>query len=240
MLLLNKTHLHPSWSALVNKALSLVNQEYLNDLITTQDWLPGEKAIFSAFSYPLSETRYILFGESPYPRPESANGFAFWDAAVKDLWSPTGLSKSVNRATSLRHIIKMLLIAANALSIENTTQPAIATIDKTPYVKTIDELFTHFIQKGFLLLNASLVLSNKPVQREAKAWQPFINGLLEELFLINPQIQLILFGNIAKLILSLPAAKKFPHFTCEHPYNHSFIYNSAVINFFQPLNLLLK
>ena len=46
-----------------------------------------------------------------------ANGYAFWDAAVNELWSDNGLSKAVNRATSLRNFIKMLLVTEGALSL---------------------------------------------------------------------------------------------------------------------------
>ena len=43
--------------------------------------------------------RYVLFGESPYPRAQSANGYAFWDAAANSLWAEEGgLHQLLNRA----------------------------------------------------------------------------------------------------------------------------------------------
>ena len=103
---LDITPIHANWLPLIEDALTQVNPTYLSHL-QDHDWLPGKRSVFNAFSIPLNKTRYILFGESPYPRPASANGYAFWDAAVTNLWSNTGLSKPVNRATSLRHIMKM-------------------------------------------------------------------------------------------------------------------------------------
>lgn len=240
MTLLDGTKVDKSWLPLLKEALAVVDPHYLARLAHSVNWLPGRQNIFNAFAHPLEDSHYILFGESPYPRAQSANGFAFWDAAVTELWSPNGLAKPVNRATSLRNMIKMLLIAAGELTAEDTSQPAIAAIDKTPYVKTIEEFFTNFIDRGFVLLNASLVLSSANVQSDARAWRPFMAKLLERLVAKKPDIELILFGSIAKLILSLPAAKELPHFICEHPYNNSFISNPKVISFFKPFNLLLK
>src|SRR5690242_3606123 len=103
---LNLTSVHPSWHSCLRHALQNVDTTYLKNIASFSDWLPGANKIFSAFSIPIDQVNYILLGESPYPRAHSANGYAFWDAAVNKLWSDKGLSKEVNRATSLRNIIK--------------------------------------------------------------------------------------------------------------------------------------
>ncbi len=77
--------------------------------------MPGSDQLLAAFKRERSGVRYLLIGESPYPRRESANGIAFYDAAVGSLWSEQGLSKPVNRATSLRNIIKTALLAEGLL-----------------------------------------------------------------------------------------------------------------------------
>ena len=97
---------HPEWTAILNHSLKALDPNYLRALQKNLEWLPGLQSLFAAFNLPLSATRYILLGESPYPRKDSANGYAFWDASVNSLWRETGLSKSVNRATSLRNLIK--------------------------------------------------------------------------------------------------------------------------------------
>lgn len=235
---LQYNNIDASWLPIVHQALQQVDPHYLQNLTKTHDWLPGKAHIFNAFTQPLDKTRYILFGESPYPRAQSANGYAFWDAAVKQLWSPQGLSKQVNRATSLRNFIKMLLVADGQLSVNDTSQTAIARLDKTSLVQHIDELFGNLLQQGFLLLNASLVLSDKGVPYHAKAWRPFINSILEQIYTYKPDIQLILFGKIAQTIEALPTSQPFKKLRAEHPYNISFINNQTVIDFFKPMKLV--
>lgn len=231
---------HPSWHHCIQMGLSKMNQDYLEQLYTCTDWLPGHQKIFSAFSLPMKSINTVLFGESPYPRAESANGYAFWDANVKDLWSPTGLSKAVNRATSLRNLIKMLLIAEGKLNPQHTSQPDIAIIDKSNLISTNQELFTHLLQHGFLLLNATPILRSTQVRKDAAAWQPFIEYVLTTLLNDRPTVQLLLFGNIANTITkfthSLPVKKLY----AEHPYNLSFLTNPDVTAFFKPMHLLLK
>lgn len=229
---------HSSWLPLLEPALKQLDPDYWRSLQQDQSWLPGINAIFSAFSLPLAETHTILLGESPYPRPQSANGYAFWDAAVDSLWSETGLSKPVNRATSLRNFLKMLLICTGDLNPDDVSQPAIQTVNKNNYVQTNNQLFQNLLNHGFLLLNASLVLSERRVTQEARYWQPFMAELLEQLRQQRPDIQLLLFGNIAKSINKMPAAATFSQLISEHPYNISFIHNPEIQAFFKPLNLL--
>ncbi|WP_165483026.1 uracil-DNA glycosylase family protein [Legionella genomosp. 1] len=225
---------HYQWHEIIEEGLSAMDPAYLRQLELTDDWLPGKEALFSAFSLPLDATNYILLGESPYPRIQSANGYAFWDAAVSDIWSQSGLSKEVNRATSLRNFIKMLLLVKGDLS-EDLSQQAIEKVDKTNYVQTANEFFTGLINRGFLLLNASLVYSEGQVKYHAREWRPFMSYLFKRLAEIKPSLQLILLGNIAK---QLEETKPFSGLVAEHPYNLSFITNKNVQNFFKHLDLL--
>ncbi|MCL5272865.1 MAG: uracil-DNA glycosylase [Gammaproteobacteria bacterium] len=225
---------HPEWNNILNTALDVLDKNYLNQLLNDSDWLPGVTNLFSAFSLPLSKTNYILFGESPYPRAESANGYAFWDNAVGEIWSLNGLSKQVNKATSLRNLIKMLLIARGAL-VNDTSQQAIANLDKADLLRTAEEFFKRIMSKGILLLNACLVYSKGEVPYHARYWNPFMQSILEQLSVIKPSIELILFGKIAN---NIPQDKLSIGLVAEHPYNISFITNPIVIEFFRPLDLL--
>ena len=232
--LLNNTH--PEWHAILNPALAVMDKAYLDVLSTTDDYLPQKTQLFAAFGRPLSRTDYILLGESPYPRAASANGHAFWDVAVDSLWSETGLSKSVNRATSLRNLIKMLLHARGDLT-HDFSQPAIASLDKTNYHQTLDALFLKLLNQGFMLLNASLVYQENKVAYHARHWAPFMSVILDKLACEKPNIKLILFGKIAEKIAGY---QRFDCVIAEHPYNISFITNSDVLNFFKPMDLLLN
>ncbi|WP_454781271.1 uracil-DNA glycosylase family protein [Legionella sp. WA2022007384] len=225
---------HSDWKKILITALKTMDQNYLHQLMNDENWLPGRARLFAAFSLPLAKTQYILLGESPYPRKESANGYAFWDNSVAELWSSTGLSKAVNRATSLRNWIKMMLCARGDLGF-NTSQADIALLDKKTLVQTAQQLFEGMMNKGILLLNASLVYSEGKVPYHARQWKPFMQSLLEQLILIKPNIQLILLGKIAETA----AQSKLPiGLIAEHPYNISFITNQHVIDFFKPLDLL--
>lgn len=227
-----------SWKPVIHQALSHVDPAYLNHLASSTDWLPGPAAIFNAFSQPLNNVHYVLFGESPYPRRASANGYAFWDNAITDLWSDTGLSKPVNRATSMRNIIKMLLVADGLLDGNNTSQSAIAKLDKTRLISTNQAFFQNLLQHGFLLLNATPVLQAGPPQKDAKAWRPFTHTILQELIKKRPEVSFLLFGKIAQDIDQMIDSNRVRRLCAEHPYNISFINNIDVQSLLKPLRLL--
>ena len=233
--------IHPSWKECIQRGLDRMDKDYLNSLANTSCWLPGHKKIFNAFSLPQNQVNYVLFGESPYPRSESANGYAFWDEAVHELWSETGLSKKVNRATSLRNILKMLLIAEDQLDARQTGQDEIAKVDKSGCVKTNQDFFDNLLNLGFLLMNATPVLyDHRAPQIDAKAWHPFIHEIINCLLEQRPQATFILFGRIAKRINPLLADRQVKKLYAEHPYNLSFITNPEVLSFFKHLHLLKK
>lgn len=227
---------HPEWQPVLTTALASMDEIYLEKLTLNADWLPGRDKLFAAFSQPITRLRFILLGESPYPRAASANGYAFWDNAVHDIWSTKGLSKEVNRATSLRNMVKTMLVARDDLK-DDLSQDAIARLDKTLYCQTAEQLFKSFIDHGFLLLNATLVYSPQEVRYHAKQWRPFISSILMQLKSVMPSLTLLLFGRIAA---EVPEAGYFSCLRCEHPYNLSFIRNPDVLAFFKPLNLLSR
>lgn len=227
-----------SWKECLQRGLGRIDTSYLTHLTQTSNWLPGPEKIFNTFSLPIDRVQYVLFGESPYPRKESASGYAFWDSAVQEIWSPTGLSKKANRATSFRNIIKMLLLAEGCLDENHLGQEDIAKLDKRGLVQSNEQLFANFIEKGFLLLNATLVLQATNPQKDARAWIPFMKELLECLIEKRPNVKFILLGRIANKIDALIPGDHIIRLYAEHPYNHSFITNPDVLAFFRPLHLL--
>lgn len=237
---LNFDVIHPSWQPCFDKSLKHLDPAYLQGLSGSEAWLPGPEKIFNAFSMPLNKINYVLIGESPYPRRESANGYAFWDAAVSALWSPEGMSKKVNRATSFRNFLKMLLVAEGLLDAADTSQPAISRLDKTQLVQTNEAFFQNLLTHGFLLLNATLVLQPSSRVKDARIWYPFIKETIDCLLSINKHVKFILFGRIANDMQKIIAHHPVEVLYSEHPYNHSFITNPEVIQFFKPLHLLKK
>ena len=228
------TDLDPGWQPLVQDALQSMAPAYLDALSQHQDWLPGWPNLFAAMRQPLASSRYLLIGESPYPRKASANGYAFWDAAVGTIWAKTGFSSALNRATSLRNFIKMLLHARGDL-LEDFSQTAIARIDKSLLVETLDDLFQNLLNKGFILLNSSLVFEPKRVNHHVKHWQPFMKTLCRSLKEELPELKLILLGRLAGQNMDRGL---FDTLVAEHPYQLSFIQNPEVLSFFKPLKVL--
>jgi uracil-DNA glycosylase len=243
--LLQLAGVHPEWHDIIAEALATLEPEYLSSLLRDDDWLPGPERLLAAFRRDRDGVRYLLIGESPYPRRESANGIAFYDAAVGELWSAQGLSKAVNRATSLRNIVKTALLAEGLLHRDGDgriPQAAIAGIDKRPLIRSLDELFANLQQAGFLLLNATPVLHprRKPAL-EARYWQAFLERLLAAIAEHSGQpITLLLWGKIAQQIDAIAASAAYRKLVCEHPYNLSFIDNPQMQALFAELAPLHK
>jgi len=243
-----------SWHPILLKgleAVSAADPEYLSMLVKDV-YLPTEGRIFAAFSIPLPAVRYVLVGEGPYPRAESATGVCFMDGAVESLWSEKGLSKKVNRATSLRNFMKMLLVADGRLTLGNISGEALAHIAldalsaESSFIQTLTDLQANLTKHGFLLLNASLVYRPHVAPlKDAKAWQPFMGIVLSALLdeakkTHNHPPTLVLWGKIAEQLRLFPFEEKFPKVVSEHPYNLSFIGNVSMQKLFGAMNLLQK
>ena len=229
-----------SWKTLLTKAYSALEGDYRVFLEENKHYFPSKMNYFNAFkTLPKEKVKYILFGQDPYPREESAGGYAFIDTKVQQLFSPSGLSKEVNRATSLRNFMKMALVASGQLSAEDTSQEAISKLDKSNIIDSIDELRHNFEKNGVLLLNTALIFTDKKSSsKHVKAWRPFIKSLL--LALQNDDIKLILFGAHAKELKKNLPLENFETIEVEHPYNHTFISNTKALELFAPMRLLEK
>lgn len=244
---------HPSWQPVLKEGLAAITRQtpdYLNELVK-DDFLPTRGRLFAAFSQPIDAVRFVLMGEGPYPREESASGYCFMDAAVTDLWSDGGLSKQVNRATSLRNFIKMLLVADGTIAADRTGSDvmkqvaAIALRKDSPFIRTLTEMQETMIANGFLLLNAALVFRpHVAAAKETKAWQPFMFTVLEALAQSRQGSSelptLILWGKMAEKLISMPFASSYRCIVSEHPYNLSFIRNADMQSLFKPMRLLYK
>jgi len=239
----------PSWEPVLIKGLEAVtaaDSHYLTAL-ASELYLPTENRLFAAFSQPIERVRYVLVGEGPYPRAESATGVCFMDGVVGSLWSDNGLSKQVNRATSLRNFIKMLLVADGQLSVTQTGGAALSPIAEnavkadSSFVPTLAELQQNMIRQGFLLLNAALVFRPDvaPV-KEARAWRPFLQTVFAALASREPRPTLVLWGKIAEQLQALPQLEIFTQVVSEHPYNLSFIGNVGMHGLFAKMHLLTK
>jgi uracil-DNA glycosylase len=240
-----------SWRPLLIEGLEAMmaaTPDYLPQLAQDQ-YLPTQQRLFAAFALPLNKVKYVLVGEGPYPRAESATGVCFMDGAVGGLWSEEsggGLSKPVNKATSLRNFMKMLLVADGQLQLSNTAGEAMAAVSAQArsgagsHILTLADMQRKLTEQGFLLLNASLVFrSHVAPVKDAKAWLPFFETVMAGLARQAATVPtMVLWGKIAELLSKLPVMKDFPQIVAEHPYNLSFIGNPAIHELFRPMRLL--
>ncbi|MFZ6691505.1 uracil-DNA glycosylase [Undibacterium sp. SXout20W] len=245
---------HPSWlDAVVAGLVAMQRQEpdYFEQLVLSE-FYPTKGRLFAAFELPIDMVRYVLVGEGPYPREESATGVCFMDGAVTSLWSSdgSGLSKPVNRATSLRNFIKMLLVASGDLDKDATSGAAMAEIARKAihpefgFIQTLPELQKNLSSQGILLLNASLVFRTTvaPV-KDGKSWQPFFRSICASLYKfhsVSPgsMPSLILWGKIAESLKNISELAVLPQILAEHPYNLTFIKNPSMHELFRPMRLL--
>ncbi|ATQ76107.1 uracil-DNA glycosylase [Massilia violaceinigra] len=235
----------PSWQPVLRQGLEAVMRAeplYLPTL-AADTYLPTEQRLFAAFALPLDQVRYVLVGEGPYPRAESATGVCFMDGAVGKLWCESGLSKPVNKATSLRNFMKMLLVADGQLPAGDTggaaMAPVAAAAANNGSIQTLAELQHNLTQQGFLLLNASLVFrSHVAPVIDARAWLPFLQTVMAALAAREQAPTLVLWGKIAEQLQKLQETKSFPQLSSEHPYNLSFIQHAGMQALFGPMHLL--
>ena len=234
-----------SWRPILEAGLQAVaaaDPAYLPAL-AVDDYLPTGGRIFAAFAQPLERVRYVLVGEGPYPRAESATGVCFMDGAVGELWTETGLSKPVNRATSLRNFMKMLLVADGQLQADDTGGAALAPVAKNARtdgsIQTLAQLQDNLHGQGFLLLNAALVFRKHVAPAvDARGWLPFLRTVLAALAERPAPPTLVLWGKIAEQLAKLPETARLPQIQAEHPYNLSFIQHRGMQVLFGPMKLL--
>jgi uracil-DNA glycosylase len=230
-----------SWQEIVEYAYAGLSPKYQKFIEKDEGYFPTFDNFLNAFhTLSLENTKYILFGQDPYPRRESASGYAFIDTNVKTIFSEKGFSKEVNRATSLRNFLKMLLLSEDYLKEDDLSQVAISKLSKSNFIDTIDELRLNFERSGVLLLNTALIFTCKEdTKLHVKEFRVFMQRLLSRLQ--KRDIVLILFGAMAKDIKkSLPSALEFKTVDTLHPYNVGFITDKKVQNFFKPFSLFHK
>ena len=237
---LQTNRVDPTWETILLPALEALDTSYREFVMAGEGYIPAPDRLLAAFStLKLENVRYILFGQDPYPRPQSAIGYAFIDGRVERIFSPTGLDRRINRATSLRNFVKMALVADGRLTPDDTTQAAIAALDTSDLIDTMEALRRNFERSGVLLLNTALLFTTKEDSKQhIKAWRGFVETLLHGMAPYDPT--LILFGTHARALEKLPAVEGMSRVALEHPYNTTFITNPYAHALFGPMELLKK
>jgi len=234
-------HVDSSWQEIIEYAYAGLSPEYRKFLEEDKGYFPTFSNFLNAFhTLSLEKTKYILFGQDPYPRVESASGYAFIDKNVQNIFTEKGFSKEVNRATSLRNFLKMLLLSEGYLRSDDLSQNAISKIPKDKFIDSIDELRVNLENNGVLLLNTALIFTCKEETKlHVKEFRVFMQRLLCRI--PEKDIELILFGSMAKDIKKrLPASLEFKTVETLHPYNIGFIHDLKVWDTFKPMHLLFS
>ncbi len=227
------------WEEIVRISYGSLAKEYRDFLERDRGYFPKKSYIFNAFStLALKRTNYLLLGQDPYPRKESATGYAFIDGRVKSVFDPKrGFSKEVNKATSLRNFLKMTLVAGELIS-KDAKKEEIIQLPKDGLIESIFDLKNNFEANGILLLNRALIFTKKEQSGyHLKQWRPFMQKFLQ---LLPKRMKIIVFGKSDPALIEVARKRNLRIVSFEHPYNVSFYKNDEVINFFRPFHLEKK
>lgn len=139
--------------------------------------VPVRELTFQALkANPPSRVRVVVFGQSPYPRVESATGIAMFDNSFTD-WSDAKFGK----VTSIRCIVKAAAMREHGVPKATSTAELRALIAKNRVVPPA-EWFQSMLVQGVLLLNASLTAStNDAISTTAHAafWKPTVLRIVD-------------------------------------------------------------
>ncbi|MBL8115154.1 MAG: hypothetical protein JNK60_19890 [Acidobacteria bacterium] len=141
--------------------------------------VPVRELTFQALKpNPPGRWRVVIFGQSPYPRLESATGIAMFDNAFAD-WNDAQFGKAV----SMRCIIKAAGMRQHGLA-RSAPVGEVRKLLAAQNVVTPPRWFHAMLAQGVLLLNASLTSSSDDVISVAahtRFWKPVVERIVEEI-----------------------------------------------------------
>ena len=221
---------HESWRGFLRDALGRMDPVSIQRLEENPGWLPGYDKCFAAFCVPRECVKVVWLGESPYPRPESANGFSFWDANIQCVFgSNGGLSAEVNKVASLRNLFKAWFVATGRLQKDATSKDHIPDMPKDGLAVNVAEVFENGLREGWLWLNTGLSLYTGPNAEKKEVqicrWLPLVESVLQDASRGGAEI--VLLGEKArKFELSVDNPITFGHLRPE-----KFVQDEGVHNF---------
>lgn len=169
----------PEWAAALLPILR--SSPNANDFLGGhKDVVPVRGLIFQALK-PLapSEWKVVVFGQNPYPRPESATGIAMLDATF-DSWD----DKRFGSVVSMRNIIKAAFVDKFGIN-KKTDVGELRKLLKAKKIVGPQEFFSCLLSQGVLLLNASLTTSTgegKLTQAQhSNFWKPVVEKIVDEI-----------------------------------------------------------
>ncbi|GGL93349.1 hypothetical protein GCM10010129_41470 [Streptomyces fumigatiscleroticus] len=122
--------------------------------------------------------KVVVFGQNPYPRPESATGIAMFDNTFHD-WKDS----QFGRVVSIRCIIKAAAMWKYGIPKKTPIADIRALLKKQDTVQP-PEWFQAMLTQGVLLLNAALTASGDGAlgtDRHTGFWRPVTERIVEEI-----------------------------------------------------------
>ncbi|MEU6238251.1 ADP-ribosyltransferase domain-containing protein [Kitasatospora sp. NPDC047058] len=122
--------------------------------------------------------KVVVFGQNPYPRPESATGIAMFDNTFHD-WKDS----QFGRVVSIRCIIKAAAMWKYGIPKKTPIADIRALLKKQDTVQP-PEWFQAMLTQGVLLLNAALTADSNGgsgTDRHTAFWRPVAERIVEEI-----------------------------------------------------------
>ncbi|MEV8452318.1 ADP-ribosyltransferase domain-containing protein [Streptomyces sp. NPDC052095] len=141
--------------------------------------VPVRELTFQALKpHPPEKWKVVVFGQNPYPRPESATGIAMFDNTFND-WKDS----QFGRVVSIRCLIKAAAMWKYGIAKKTPIADVRALLKKEDTVQP-PEWFQAMLTQGVLLLNASLTASADgamATDRHTAFWRPVAEQIAEEI-----------------------------------------------------------
>ncbi|WP_238018244.1 ADP-ribosyltransferase domain-containing protein [Dactylosporangium sp. AC04546] len=141
--------------------------------------VPVRELTFQALKpHPPHKWKVVVFGQNPYPRPESATGIAMFDNTFHN-WADSQFGKTV----SIRCIIKAAAMWKHDIPKKTPIADIRALLKQHDTVQP-PEWFQAMLTQGVLLLNASLTASADgalATDQHTAFWRPVVERLVEEI-----------------------------------------------------------
>lgn len=141
--------------------------------------VPVRELTFQALKpNPPHKWKVVVFGQNPYPRPESATGIAMFDNTFND-WKDS----QFGRVVSIRCIIKAAAMWKYGIAKKTPIADVRALLKEKETVQP-PEWFQAMLTQGVLLLNAALTASGDGAMgadRHTAFWRPVAERIVEEI-----------------------------------------------------------
>ncbi|GAA3503709.1 hypothetical protein GCM10019016_108200 [Streptomyces prasinosporus] len=141
--------------------------------------VPVRELTFQALKpHPPHKWKVVVFGQNPYPRPESATGIAMFDNTFHD-WKDS----QFGRVVSIRCIIKAAAMWKYGIPRKTPIADLRALLEKQDTVQP-PEWFQAMLTQGVLLLNTALTASSDGAMgadRHTRFWRPVAERIVEEI-----------------------------------------------------------